>query len=67
MALTHTRPSAPGDRLGRVTLSRTAGFWLATVVFIPVFAVSAAPTPLYRVYQTEWGFSAIVLTAVFAT
>ncbi len=55
------------ERLGRVTLSRTAGFWLATVVFILVFAVSAAPTPLYRVYQTEWRFSATVLTAVFAT
>ena len=55
------------DRLGRATVSRTAGFWLATVVFILVFAVSAAPTPLYRVYQTEWKFSAIVLTAVFAT
>jgi MFS family permease len=54
------------DRLGRPTVSRTAGFWLATVVFILVFAVSAAPTPLYGVYQTGWGFSAIVLTAVCA-
>lgn len=63
----HTGSRASGTRVGRVTLSRTAGFWLATVVFILVFAVSAAPTPLYRVYQTEWKFSAIVLTAIFAT
>jgi MFS family permease len=67
MALTHARSRGSGDRLGRASVSRTAGFWLATVVFILVFAVSSAPTPLYRVYQTEWKFSAIVLTAVFAT
>ena len=29
-------------------------------------AASAAPTPLYRVYQARWGFSATTLTAVFA-
>ena len=29
-------------------------------------AASAAPTPLYRVYQDRWGFSATTLTAVFA-
>ena len=28
-------------------------------------AASAAPTPLYRVYQQEWGFSATLLTVVF--
>jgi MFS family permease len=50
----------------RVTLSRTAGFWLATVVFVLVFAAAAAPSPLYGVYQKEWKFSAIVLTAIFA-
>jgi len=31
-----------------------------------VFAVAAAPAPLYGVYQAEWKFSAVVLTAVFA-
>jgi len=29
-------------------------------------AASAAPTPLYRVYQARWEFSATTLTAVFA-
>jgi hypothetical protein len=31
-----------------------------------VLYASAAPTPLYRVYQAEWGFSTATLTAVFA-
>ena len=66
MARTHAGSGATGERFGRVTLSRTAGFWLATVVFFLVFAVAAAPAPLYGVYQAEWKFSAIVLTAVFA-
>jgi MFS family permease len=35
-------------------------------VFFLLFAAAAAPAPLYGVYQTEWKFSAIVLTAVFA-
>ena len=66
MVRTHARSRASGERFGRVTLSRTAGFWLATVVFFLVFAVAAAPSPLYAVYRAEWKFSAIVLTAVFA-
>jgi hypothetical protein len=56
--------------LGRAfrTSNTLAPGWVlvATVVFILVFAVSAAPTPLYGVYQMEWKFSAIVLTAVSA-
>jgi hypothetical protein len=35
-------------------------------VLVLFLAASAAPTPLYRVYQTRWGFSATTLTAVFA-
>jgi MFS family permease len=31
-----------------------------------LFASSAAPTPLYAVYQAEWGFSAITTTVVFS-
>jgi len=57
---------APGEKLGRLTLSRTRGFWLGTAVFFLVFAVAGAPAPLYGVYQAEWKFSAITLTAIFA-
>jgi MFS family permease len=63
---THATSRAAGERFGRVTLSRTAGFWLVTAVFFLVFAAAAAPAPLYGVYQAEWKFSATVLTAVFA-
>jgi MFS family permease len=35
-------------------------------VLVLFLAASAAPTPLYRVYQARWGFSASTLTAVFA-
>jgi len=35
-------------------------------VLVLFLAASAAPTPLYRVYQARWGFSATTLTAVFA-
>jgi hypothetical protein len=35
-------------------------------VLVLFLAASAAPTPLYRVYQARWGFSAATLTAVFA-
>lgn len=30
------------------------------------FAASSAPTPLYHVYQQSWGFSAAMLTLIFA-
>jgi hypothetical protein len=30
------------------------------------FAASSAPTPLYRLYQQDWGFSPGMLTLVFA-
>lgn len=29
-------------------------------------AASSAPTPLYRLYQQQWGFSATLLTVIFA-
>jgi hypothetical protein len=35
-------------------------------VLVLFLAASAAPTPLYRVYQARWEFSATTLTAVFA-
>jgi MFS family permease len=47
-------------------LSRTAAFWsLAAILALLLFA-SSAPSPLYIVYQAQFGFSAITLTSVFA-
>ncbi|MGH3267036.1 MAG: hypothetical protein ACRDNS_34215, partial [Trebonia sp.] len=52
--------------LRRHTLPKPAAFW-ATVAMMALFLyASAAPTPLYGVYQARWGFSAATLTAVFA-
>ncbi|MYR07081.1 MFS transporter [Gordonia sp. SID5947] len=41
-------------------------FWVVTATFVMVLFASAAPSPLYPVYQQLWGFSAFTLTAVFA-
>lgn len=70
-----TPASAPTDlRLGetrakpsgRPALPKTASFWLAAALLVLFLYASAAPTPLYRVYQARWGFSTPTLTAVFA-
>jgi hypothetical protein len=50
----------------RAALPRAAGFWLVAGVFFLLFFAAAAPSPLYRVYQAQWRFSATTLTAVFA-
>ena len=42
------------------------GFWTFAAVLTVLFVGAGAPTPLYVVYEHEYGFSAIVLTLVFA-
>ncbi|WP_091904377.1 MFS transporter [Chitinasiproducens palmae] len=39
---------------------------LHSATLIAFLAASSAPTPLYRLYQQQWGFSATLLTLVFA-
>jgi MFS family permease len=48
------------------SLSRPATFWAVAAIIALYLAASAAPTPLYVVYQAEWGFSSITLTLIFA-
>jgi MFS family permease len=48
------------------TLSRPVTFWAIAATIALYLAASAAPTPLYVVYQDEWGFSSTTLTLVFA-
>jgi MFS family permease len=55
-----------GDQSGRRTLPRTATFWILAGLFLMLFFGSAAASPLYRVYQAQFRFSAATLTAVFA-
>jgi hypothetical protein len=58
--------SSPGEHSGRRTLPKAAAFWILAVLFLMVFFASAAASPLYRVYQVQFRFSAATLTAVFA-
>ncbi|HET8992561.1 MULTISPECIES: MFS transporter [unclassified Rhodococcus (in: high G+C Gram-positive bacteria)] len=54
-------PSAPSD-----AGSRVFGFAVMGVGAFTLTGSSSAPSPLYPVYQEMWGFSAAVLTVVFA-
>ncbi|NEK87459.1 MFS transporter [Blastococcus saxobsidens] len=47
------------------TLSRTPAFWTAAGLLLLVLAASGVPTPLYRIYQEEFGFGPGALTSVF--
>jgi len=47
------------------TLSPRATFLLLASITVSFLAGSLAPTPLYPVYQAEWGFSALATTEIF--
>ena len=61
------RPESGAARApaGRAALPRAAGFWLVAVVLFLLLLPVVAASPLYRVYQAEWRFSATTLTVVF--
>jgi MFS family permease len=61
----HATTAARG-KARRPTLPRAGAFWLMAGVLFLLFFAAAAPSPLYGVYQAQWRFSAITLTAVFA-
>ncbi|MEV4631071.1 MFS transporter [Micromonospora sp. NPDC049523] len=46
-------------------LPPAVGFWLLASIVVAFLAGSSAPTPLYAIYQAEWGFSPITVTLVF--
>jgi MFS family permease len=46
-------------------LSPNASFYLLASITISFLAGSSAPTPLYPVYQSLWGLSAVMITVVF--
>ena len=50
----------------RRRLSRPVAFAAIAAIFVTFTAASAAPSPLYVVYQRQWGFSATTLTVIFA-
>ncbi|HEX4219991.1 MAG TPA: MFS transporter [Acidimicrobiales bacterium] len=65
MTQTSTTPSEHGAVI-RPSLPRPVAFWLVAVATATLTAASAAPSPLYAVYQKEFGFSDITLTVIFA-
>jgi MFS family permease len=48
------------------SLPRAAAFWLVGATVVTLLAASSAPSPLYPIYQQEFGFSSIELTTIFA-
>ena len=46
-------------------LSRNAAFYLLASITVSFLASSSAPTPLYSIYQAQWGFSPITVTVIF--
>lgn len=42
------------------------GFWIVAYCFVAVMSLGTVPTPLYVLYEARGGFSATVLTVVFA-
>jgi MFS family permease len=66
-AADNVRPGpGTGEQSRRRTLPRAAAFWILAGLFLILFFASSAASPLYRVYQARFHFSAATLTAVFA-
>ncbi|MCJ8503503.1 MFS transporter [Kocuria flava] len=50
----------------RPLLPARAAFWVQASVLLVIMAASSAPSPLYPLYQDQWGFPPVVLTVIFA-
>ncbi|MDX3235271.1 MFS transporter [Streptomyces sp. ME03-5709C] len=63
----HGTPSATRvrPRGGAGVLPARVSFHLLASIVVSFLAASSAPTPLYAVYQAEWGFSPLTTTTVF--
>jgi predicted MFS family arabinose efflux permease len=62
--------AVPADLLqaraaGRARLSGLPALILLASLIVSLLAASAAPTPLYAIYQQRWGFSPVSTTIVF--
>ena len=55
----------PSPTMATRHLPPAASFYLLASITVSFLAGSAAPTPLYPVYQSMWGFSPVTLTLVF--
>lgn len=57
--------SAHRHRSATGTLPQRTALYLLASIIVSFLAASSAPTPLYAVYQQEWGFSPVTTTLVF--
>jgi predicted MFS family arabinose efflux permease len=61
-ALDFRGPTSVGRRL---RLSGTPALVLLSSLIVTLLSASSAPTPLYAIYQQQWGFTPITTTIVF--
>jgi MFS family permease len=65
LATSHSTGTPLAQRL-HFRLGQFVSFWVVAGMLAALTAASSAPSPLYPVYQAEFGFSSITLTAIFA-
>jgi predicted MFS family arabinose efflux permease len=63
---TGTGASLRSGESARAGPHRRVAFWLAGATLTLFNAAVSAPSPLYAIYQAKFGFSATVLTVIFA-
>jgi MFS family permease len=68
---TADRPCVDGlgqsaNRLSRRAAPGKIAFWLIAYIFAANMLGTAIPSPLYAIYQSQWHFSAGILTLIFA-
>jgi predicted MFS family arabinose efflux permease len=59
------RRPAPGATPARWRLTGRPALYLLASLIVALLAASAAPTPLYAIYQARWHFTPITTTVVF--
>jgi MFS family permease len=50
----------------RPAARREVAFWFIAYVFAVTMLGTTLPTPLYVIWQSEWGFSSVMVTLIFA-
>ena len=61
-----TRGGHVSETSHRKVLPRASAFWLVAIVLTLSLFAGTAPSPLYRIYEAQFRFSAATLTGIFA-
>ena len=65
MSCATTVRAIPPSQLKSGGLSRGASLYLLASITVSYLAGSSVPTPLYPIYQADWGFSSLAISFVF--